>query len=142
MKKLFLILPIFLFAFNVKFIKIYKKYIIPNKEAILIQTKNPNLSFPFKFIRVKNGYILYGNIQAINNWLNNDFYAPSDANFKNIKIAIINTDEIQYKIIQNIQKKYKQCSIKNIVFLSPDEEKIITKAQFIQLKYKIILNCK
>ncbi len=141
MKKLFLILPIFLFAFNVEFTKIYKKYIIPNKDAILIKTK-ADLTFPFEFIRVQDGYILYGNIQTINNWLNNNFYAPNDAKFKNLKITVVDTDKIQYKIIQNIQKKYKKCSIKNIIFLSPDEKIIITKPEFLKLKYKIILNCK
>ncbi len=141
MKKLFLILPIFLFAFNVEFTKIYKKYIIPNKDAILIKTK-ADLTFPFEFIRVQDGYILYGNIQTINNWLNNNFYAPNDAKFKNLKITVVDTDTIQYKIIQNIQKKYKRCSIKNIIFLSPDEKIIITKPEFLKLKYKIILNCK
>ena len=141
MKKLFLILPIFLFAFNVEFTKIYKKYIIPNKDAILIKTK-ADLTFPFEFIRVQDGYILYGNIQTINNWLNNNFYAPNDAKFKNLKITVVDTDTIQYKIIQNIQKKYKKCSIKNIIFLSPDEKIIITKPEFLKLRYKIILNCK
>lgn len=141
MKKLFLILPIFLFAFNVEFTKIYKKYIIPNKDAILIKTK-ADLTFPFEFIRAQNGYILYGNIQTINNWLNNNFYAPNDAKFKNLKITVVDTDKIQYKIIQNIQKKYKKCSIKNIIFLSPDEKIIITKPEFLKLRYKIILNCK
>ena len=141
MKKLFLILPIFLFAFNVEFTKIYKKYIIPNKDAILIKTK-ADLTFPFEFIRVQDGYILYGNIQTINNWLNNNFYAPNDAKFKNLKITVVDTDKIQYKIIQNIKKKYKRCSIKNIIFLSPDEKIIITKPEFLKLKYKIILNCK
>ncbi len=141
MKKLFLILPIFLFAFNVEFTKIYKKYIIPNKDAILIKTK-ADLTFPFEFIRAQDGYILYGNIQTINNWLNNNFYAPNDAKFKNLKITVVDTDKIQYKIIQNIQKKYKKCSIKNIIFLSPDEKIIITKPEFLKLRYKIILNCK
>ena len=142
MKKLFLILPIFLFAFNVEFTKIYKKYIIPDKDAIFIQTSSPNLTFPFKYIKVQNGYILYGDMQNINNYLNNDFYAPNNAKFNNIKIAIIDTDKIQYKIIQILQKKYKKCSIKNIIFLSPDEKKIITHSTTLTLKYKIELKCK
>jgi len=141
MKKLLLILPIFLFAFNVEFTKIYKKYIIPNKNAILIQTK-ANLTFPFKYYKVSNGYILTGDMQDINNYLDNDFYAPTDAKFKNIKISIIDTDKIQYNIIQNLQKKYTKCSIKNIIFLSPDEEKVIMKPTILTLKYKIQLKCK
>ena len=140
MKKLFLILPIFLFAFNVEFTKIYKKYIIPNKDAILIQTK-ANLTFPFKYYKVSNGYILTGDMQDINNYLDNDFYAPNDAKFKNIKIAIIDTDKIQYKIIQSLKNKYPKCKIKDIIFLSPDEEKIITHPTTLTLKYKIKMDC-
>ena len=131
-----------LFAFNVEFTKIYKEYIIPNKDAILIQTKAPNLTFPFKYRRANNGYILIGNIRDINNYLDNDFYAPSDAKFKNIKISVIDTDKIQYKIIKNLKKKYSKCSIKNIIFISPDEEKITTKPEMLTLKYKIKLDCK
>ena len=142
MKKLLFIFPIFVFAFNVEFTKIYKKYIIPTKDAILIKTKAPNLTFPFEYRRVNNGYILIGNIRDINNYLDNDFYAPNDAKFNNIKITIIDTDKIQYKIIQNLQKKYKKCSIKNIIFLSPDEKKIITHPTTLTLKYKIKLDCK
>ena len=142
MKKLLLILPIFLLAFNVVFTKVYKKYIIPDKDAVFIQTSSPNLTFPFKYIKVQNGYILYGDMQKINNYLNNTFYAPNNTKFNYIKIAIIDTDKIQYKIIQNLQKKYKKCSIKNIIFLSPDEKKIITHPTTLTLKYKIKLNCK
>jgi len=49
---LFLFISI-LNAFEVEFTKTYKKYIIPNQEAVLIQTKNNNLSFPFKYIKTK-----------------------------------------------------------------------------------------
>jgi len=131
-----------LFAFEVQFTKIYKKYIIPNKEAILIKTKAKNLTFPFNFIKTKNGYILTGDINQINMWLNNDFYAPQDAKFKNITIATVDTDELQYNIIQNLKTKYENCKIKNIIFLGPDEEKIITQPSTIKLKYKINLDCK
>ena len=131
-----------LFAFNVQFTKVYKKYIIPNKDAIFIQTKANNLTFPFNFIKTKNGYILIGDMNQINMWLNDDFYAPQDAKFKNITIATVDTDELQYNIIQNLKAKYKNCEIKNIIFLSPDEEKIITKPTSIKLKYKINLDCK
>lgn len=140
MKKLLLLIPIFIFAFEVEFTKIYKEFIIPKTPAILIQTKAP-LTFPFKYFKVKNGYILVGDIDEINNYLDNDFYAPDDAKFKDIKVAIIDTDKIQYKIIQKIQKTYKNCKIKSLIFLSPDEEKIITKPTEIEEKYKVILEC-
>ena len=135
----FLFLP--LFAFEVEFTKIYKEYIIPKKDAILIKTKE-TLSFPFKYFRVKNGYILVGDMREINNYLENDFYAPSDAEFKNIKIALVNMDKIQYKIINKLKKTYKKCKIKKVIFLSPDEEKLILKPTTISLKYKIIEDCK
>jgi len=135
----FLFLP--LFAFEVEFTKVYKKYIIPNTPAVLIKTKE-NLSFPFKYFRVKNGYILVGDMREINNYLENDFYAPSDAEFKNIKIALVDMDKIQYKIINKLKKTYKNCEIKKLIFLSPDEEKLILKPTTISLKYKIIEDCK
>jgi len=137
---IFLFIP--LFAFEVEFTKIYKKYVIPKTNAIEIITKAPNLTFPFKYIKTKNGYILFGNIDEINMWLNDNFYAPDDAKFKNIKIAIIDMDKIQYTIIQKIKKTYKKCTIKKVIFLTPDIEKIILKPTYIKSKYKIILECK
>ena len=142
MKKLFLFFPLLLLAFEVEFTKIYTKYVIPNKNAILIKTKENDLSFPFKFIKTEKGYILIGDLDQINMWLNNDFYAPDDAKFKNIKIAIIDKDKLQYNIIQKLKSTYKNCIIKKIIFLSPDEEKIITKPTTIKEKYKIFLDCK
>ncbi|MEO1927721.1 MAG: hypothetical protein ABGX26_03430 [Nautiliaceae bacterium] len=142
MKKLFLFFPFLLLAFEVEFTKIYTKYVIPDKNAILIETKKNNLSFPFKFIKTEKGYILIGDLEQINMWLNNDFYAPDDAKFKNIKIAVVDKYEIQYNIIQKLKSTYKNCSIKKIIFLSPDEEKIITKPTNIKEKYKILLDCK
>jgi hypothetical protein len=142
MKKLLFLIPVLLLAFKVEFTKIYKQYVIPNKPAILIETHDNTLTFPFHYIKIPNGYILYGDINQINMWLNNDFYAPNDAKFKNIKIAIINPDKIQYKIINKIQNQYKKCKINSIIFLSPDEKRIILQPQYITLKYKIILNCK
>jgi len=137
---IFLFIP--LFAFEVEFTKIYKKYVIPKTNAIEIITKAPNLTFPFKYFKTKNGYILIGDMDEINMWLNDNFYAPDDAKFKNIKIAIIDMDKIQYKIIQKIKKTYKKCNIKQILFLTPDEEKIILKPTYLDFKYKIILDCK
>jgi len=142
LKKLFLFFPLLLSAFEVEFTKIYTKYMIPDKNAILIETKKNNLSFPFKFIKTEKGYILIGDSEQINMWLNNDFYAPDDAKFKNIKIAIIDKDKLQYNIIQKLKSTYKNCIIKKIIFLSPDEEKIITKPTTIKEKYKIFLDCK
>jgi len=142
LKKIFLLLPILLFAFEVEFTKIYKEYIVPNKEAILIETKKNDLTFPFKFYKTKDGYILIGDIDNINNWLENEFYAPDDAKFKTIKIAIVDMDKIQYKIIQKVKKIYKSCKLKKLIFLTPDEEKIFTRPTTVIEKFKIILECK
>ena len=125
MKKLLFLLPIILFAFEVEFTKIYKEYVIPKQEAVFIKTHKNDLTFPFKFYKVKNGYILIGDIQQINEYLDNEFYAPDDAEFQNIKIAIVDMDKIQYEVIQKINNTYKTCEIKKMIFLSPDEEKII-----------------
>ena len=82
----------FLNAFEVEFTKIYSKYITPNQNAILINTKE-NLTFPYQFIKTKNGYILFGNIDEIEMWINNSFYPPKDATIYNIKIATIDYDK-------------------------------------------------
>jgi hypothetical protein len=129
-----------LFGFNVKFIKIEKKFIIPNEDAVLIQTKE-NLIFPFTFYRTKNGYIIK-DTREVENYLNNKFYAPKDAKFKYIKIAVVDIDQFQYQIIKKLSNIYKSCKIKNIVFLNPDEEKIVLKPTEIKLRYKITLHCK
>ena len=142
MKKLLFLLPIILFAFEVEFTKIYKEYVIPKQEAVFIKTHKNDLTFPFKFYKVKNGYILIGDIQQINEYLDNEFYAPDDAEFQNIKIAIVDMDKIQYEVIQKINNTYKTCEIKKMIFLSPDEEKIIFKPQTVTARFKIILDCK
>jgi len=141
-KLIFIFIFSVLSAFEVEFTKIYKEYIIPKNEAVLIQTKSQNLTFPFKYYKTKNGYILIGDINEINMWLENNFYAPEDAKFKNIKIAIVDMDKIQNKIIKKIKKVYKKCKIKKLIFLTPDEEKIIFKPTYIEERYKIILDCK
>jgi len=103
-------------AFEVEFTKVYKKYIVPNQEAILIQTKKENLTFPFKYIKTKKGYILIGDANKINMWLDNEFYAPEDAKFKTIKIAFVNYDKLQYIVINKIKHTYKTCNIKKLFF--------------------------
>jgi len=142
LKKIIIFLPILIFAFKVEFTKIYKEYIVPNKDAILIETKKNDLTFPFKFFKTKNGYILIGDIDNINNWLENEFYAPDDAKFKTIKIAIVDMDKIQYKVIQKVKKIYKSCKLEKLIFLTPDEEKIFTRPTTVIEKFKIILECK
>jgi hypothetical protein len=141
MKKLiFIFLTLLVFAFDVEFIKIEKKFLIPKEKAILIKTKAP-LTFPFKFYKTKEGYILK-DTDEVEEYLRNDFYAPSDAKFKNIKITLIDYDKYQEEIIREVKKRYKNCKIKTLIFLNPDEKKIIFKPTEIELKYKVILDCK
>ena len=139
---LILLIVIFAFAFEVEYTKTYTQYIVPKNEAIKIITKKEGLTFPFAFIKTKDGYILYGDTNQINMWLDNYFYAPDDAKFETIKISKVNLDKIQYKIINNTKKIYKNCKIKKIMFLTPDENKIFTKPATLKLKYKIKLECK
>ncbi|WP_456480039.1 hypothetical protein [Nautilia sp.] len=139
---LFLISATLLFAFEVEYTKVYTQYVVPQKEAIKIVTKKDGLTFPFSYIKTNDGYILYGNIDQINMWLDNKFYAPEDAKFKTIKFSKIDFDKIQYNIINKTKQVYKTCKIKKLVFLTPDEEKIILKPKTIKLKYKISLDCK
>jgi len=139
--KVLLFFPILLFGFDVEFTKIYKEYIIPNKEVHFIETKS-NLTFPFKYIKTKNGFIILGDYTKIDNWLDNEFYAPDDAKFKTIKIAFIDMDKIQYKVIQKVKLDFKKCNIKKLIFLTTNEERIITKPTLIKIKYKVLLDCK
>ncbi|ACM92216.1 hypothetical protein NAMH_1791 [Nautilia profundicola AmH] len=143
MRSFLLILSfIYLNAFEVEYTKVYTQYVVPKNEAIKIITKKEGLTFPFPFIKTKDGYILYGNIDQINMWLDNEFYAPDDAKFQTVKYTKVDFDKIQYRIINKTKHIYKSCKIKKIIFLTPDEDKIITKPTNITLKYKIELNCK
>lgn len=139
---LFSLFFIFVYAFEVQFTKTYTEYVIPKKDAILIETKKDDLTFPFKYVKTKKGYILIGDERKIDMWLNNEFYAPKDAKFKDIKIAYVNLDKLQYKVINKIRKEYRQCEIKKVIFLNPDEDILITKPKKIKLNYQIFLDCK
>jgi hypothetical protein len=138
---IFIILLTFSFAFEVEFTKVYSQNFVPNQDAIFIKTKSNNLTFPFKYKKVPDGYILIGNTDEINLWLENNFYAPKDTEFKDIKIAYVNADAVQYKIITQLKNTYKKCKIKKVIFLSPDENKIITQPEDITFKYKVLLDC-
>ena len=138
---LILIILIFSYAFEVEFTKVYTQYIIPKKEAVKIITNKEGLSFPFPFIKTKDGYILYGDLRDINRWIDNEFYAPKHTTFKTVTYSLVDYDLIQYKIINKIKKIYKSCKIKKIIFLTPDENKIIFKPTIISIKYKIKLEC-
>jgi len=127
-------------AVEVEFTKIYSKYIVPNQDAILIKTKK-DLSFSYQFIKNNNGYILFGDIDEIEMWMNNNFYPPKDSTIKNIKIATINYDKIFYYITHKTKKEFKNCKIKKIKFLTPNKFQTITKPTTITVKYKIILDC-
>jgi len=130
----------FLNAFEVEFTKTYSKYIIPNQDAILINTKE-NLTFPYQFTKTNNGYILVGDVDEIEMWINNNFYLPKDTTVKNIKIATIDYDKIFYYIIKKTKREFKSCKIKKIKFLTPNKFQIITKPTTITVKYKITLDC-
>ena len=127
-------------AFEVEFTKIYSKYIIPNQDAILISTKK-SLTFPYQFTKTKNGYILVGDVDEIEMWINNNFYPPKDSTIKNIKIATIDYDKIFYYIINKTKKEFKSCKIKKIKFLTPNKFQIVTKPTKITVEYKITLDC-
>ena len=130
----------FLNAFEVEFTKIYSKYITPNQDAILINTKK-KLTFPYQFTKINNGYILFGDIDEIEMWINNSFYLPKDTTIRDIKIATIDYDKIFYYIIEKNKKEFKSCKIKKITFLTPNKFQIITKPTTIIIKYKIVLDC-
>jgi len=143
MKKIFFYFFSFtlLFSFSVEFTKVYSEYAVPDKKTVAVCTESTDLTFPFEYIKKGNCYILLGDTSKINMWLDNEFYAPEDAVFKDIKIKKIDQDLFQYKIIEKIKKTYKKCKIKNVVFLTPDKTRIITQPKKITTKYKIKLEC-
>ena len=130
----------FLNAFEVEFTKIYSKDITPNQDAILISTEK-NLTFSYQFKKTNNGYILFGDVNEIEMWINNSFYPPRDSTIDNIKIATIDYDKIFYYITNKIKKEFKNCKIKKIKFLTPNKFQIVTKPTRITIKYKVTLYC-
>jgi len=141
-KTFFLLTAVFqLFGFEVEFTKIYKDYVVPDQEAQSVCT-NKHVDFPFRYIKQGNCYILLGDQDAVSLWLENDFYPPKDAIFKKIKIKTVDFDQIQKKVIQQVKQRYSDCNIKHLIFLTPDEEKVITKPSYIKAEYKVILECK
>jgi len=140
MKKLLLLLPIFIFAFQVEFTKIYKTFVIPSDTTYEV-CSSALYDFPFEVVKRGNCYILLDNFNDIDLYLTNQFYPSNNTTIKKIKYALIDYDTIQYDIIRTLKQTYKTCNIKSVIFLNDDVKKIITKPQTIKLKYKIILDC-
>ena len=140
MKKLILFLASFLFAFEVEFNNNYQTTIFPNQKAILITSNKLNIDYSPK-IYTKKGIVLL-NYDDADEFVRNDLYLPNGVNVKDVKIAIFDVDKIRYKILQNLSTKYQKCEIKKVIFLNDNFKKVYFKSAFIDLKYKVILDCK
>ena len=140
MKKLILFLASFLFAFEVEFNNNYQTTIFPNQKAILITSNKLNINYSPK-IYTKKGIVLL-NYDDADEFVRNDLYLPNGVNTKDVKIAIFDVDKIRYKILQNLSTKYQKCEIKKVIFLNDNFKKVYFKSAFIDLKYKVILDCK
>ena len=139
MKKLILFLTSFLFAFEVEFNNNYQTTIFPNQKAILITSNKLNIDYSPK-IYTKKGIVLL-NYDDADEFVRNDLYLPNGVNVKDVKIAIFDVDKIRYKILQNLSNKYQKCEIKKVIFLNNNFKKVYFKTTFIDLKYKVILDC-
>jgi len=140
MKKLILFLASWLFAFEVEFNNNYQTTIFPNQQAILITSNKLNINYSPK-IYTKKGIVLL-NYDDADDFVRNSLYLPNGVNTKDIKIATFDVDKIRYKILQNLSTKYQKCEIKKVIFLNNNFKKVYFKSAFIDLKYKVILDCK
>jgi len=140
MKKLIILFfVVFSFAFKVDFNNQYQIFLTPNQKAILI-TKVFPINYSNKVITNKGMVLLdYDNAD---DFVRNSLYLPKDANAKDVEIASFDIDKARYKIIKNLQNKYKTCQIKKIEFLPSDYKKVYFKPTNIIIKYKTTLDCK
>jgi len=138
MKYLIIFIASFLLAFDVELNDSFTKFVFPNKQAILI-TKPIKIDYSPK-IYTSKGVILL-NYDKADEFIRNNFYLPKGVDVKDIKIVIFDIDDFRYKIIQKLKNKYKTCNIKKIIFLN-SPKKLYFQATKIDIKTKIILNCK
>jgi len=140
MKKLIIFFfVVFSFGFKVEFENSYQTFLTPNQKAILI-TKVFPINYSNKIITNKGMVLLdYDNAD---DFVRNSLYLPKDANVKDVNIAIFDEDMARYKIIQNLQNKYKTCQIKKIEFLPSNYNEIYFKPTTVTIKYKTVLDCK
>jgi len=138
MKYLILFIASFLLAFEVEFTKEYKTTIFPKTKAILLETKQPiQINYSPK-IYTQKGIILLNYANA-DQFVRNDLYF--NGKIKDIKIATINIDKIRNKMILDINRYYKNCKLKKIIFKDSIIKNIYFKPTNIEIKANVILNC-
>jgi len=138
MKYLIIFITSFLFAFEVEFVDTQTINIIPNQKAILLKTKKPLTIDYTPLIHTKKGIVLL-NYQKADEFVRNDLYFNGE--IKDINIAILEIDKIRDKTIQKLNKYYKNCKLKKIIFLENQYKTIYFKAINLKITLKVILNC-
>jgi len=138
MKYLIIFLVTFSFGFEVFFDDYYQKTIFPDKKAILLETKKPlQIDYSPK-IYTKKGIVLLDYDQA-DQFVRNDLYF--DGNIKDIKVGILNLDEVRNNIIKRLNHYYKNCRLKKLEFKDKIEKKVFFKPTTILIDTKVILEC-
>jgi len=139
MRYLYLIfLTTFLLGFEVTFTEKDKISIFLDKKAILLKTKTPiKIDYSPKIYTEKG--ILLLNYDNADEFVRNSLYF--NGQIKDIKIGILDIDKIRNRIIKKIEKKYQKCNIKKIIFLN-SYKKVYFKPTFLDIKSKVILDCK
>jgi len=139
MRYLILFITSFLFAFEVEFIQTKQINIFPDKDAILLVTKKPiQIDYEPKFY-TKKGIVLLDYDKA-DQFVRNDLYF--DGEVKNVKISTLDIDRIRNEMILKLNKYYKNCKLKKILFDDSTIQKIYFKPTNLSLKANIILECK
>ena len=139
MKYLILFFTTLLFSFEVQFNDTQNVEIFPNQKAILLQTQKPiNIKYSPK-IYTKKGIVLL-NYEKADQFVRNELYFNGD--IKNINIALINIDKIRNTIIEKLNKSYKRCKLKTIIFAKNTNKTIYFSPKLLKINSKIILKCK
>jgi len=137
MKYLILFFFSSLFCFEVEFYDVQNIDIFPLKKVILLKTNKPIFLNYNHIIRTKKGVLLL-NYEKADEFVRNDLYFNGE--IQDIKIGILDIDKIRNQIIIRLNKYYKNCEIKKIIFLG-NYKKIYFKPTFLKIKSKVILDC-
>jgi len=138
MKYLIIFMAIFSFGFDVFFDDYYQKTLFPDKKAILLETKKPiKIDYSPK-IYTSKGIVLL-NYEQADEFVRNNLYF--NGNIKDIKVAILDINEIREKIINKLNKYYKNCVLKKVIFKDNSSKKIFFEPTTITIKSNIVLDC-
>ena len=140
MKYIFLVIFSFsfLFAFDFELTQELKKEIIPNKKAVLIKVDSLK-NIPFSYKKIDKGYLILGDIEEINQWIDNNLYINSD------KVKVVSYYNLDLENILNFineNSNLRNCKIEKIILLSLINKKIFLSKMSLNIRYKILYKCK